>query len=60
MNTEGQSDSEETETSQFEARIAEYTKAVNEGRGQEVEGMLLEMLMAAGAEAMADPSPDLV
>jgi tetratricopeptide (TPR) repeat protein len=60
MNTEGQSDFEEPETSRFEARIVEYTRAVNEGRGKEVEGMLLEMLMAAGAEAMANPSPDLV
>ncbi|MDB6037759.1 MAG: hypothetical protein JWM99_1600 [Verrucomicrobiales bacterium] len=60
MNTERESSGAEKRDPQFEARITEYTKAVNEGRGQEVDGMLLEMLMAAGAEAMADPSPDLV
>ena len=60
MNSEYESSGAEKTGSQFETRIAEYTKAVNEGRGQEVDGMLLEMLLAAGAEAMADPSPDLI
>jgi tetratricopeptide (TPR) repeat protein len=60
MNTESQSEPDKNEPSPFQARIAEYTKAVNEGRDQETQGMLMEMLLAAGAEAMADPSPDLI
>jgi tetratricopeptide (TPR) repeat protein len=60
MTTEVQSEPGKNDPSDFEQRIAEYAKAVNEGRSQEAEGMLMEMLMAAGAAAIADPTPDLI
>jgi len=46
------------EPSLLEQRVVEYVKAVNEGR--EIEGSLMEMLAMAGAQAMADPTPDLI
>ncbi|HEV8541858.1 MAG TPA: hypothetical protein VGR78_05670 [Verrucomicrobiae bacterium] len=51
---------EESKPSVFEQRVKEYGQAVNQGRDQDAEGLMVELFTSVAAEAFANPSPESV